>query len=431
MGKLARFIHYYTDPGDHGGGDIPDPLNTFVGSIVRFMSKAAKPLVKIEATLEPIQSGSGDPSPENIRPISGHTGVDIWDDPKHGGTINWNQLAKLDATYWTSIRSDISFTGQSLKLEANSNSTTATKYAYFNITAGHKYAVFGTNNASTNTTFHFGVYKSMSPNTYDQRVAVSSAAAGEPIGAILTSDTAAVFGISLPTSAKAEDGKFAQIDNLCVCDMTAMFGAGNEPETIEAFKSLFLKNYYAYNSGTETCVSAVNGDPYEHVTISFGQTVYGGELTVNEDGSGKIESDRVYAVLDGSESAWAKRTQGTPYFALKVGDIGTVTDRAIICDSYASVTLSTGNQNIGADVFNSSTYNGAFVGLRPIDYTLTLADFKTMLSNNNVSVCYKLATPITIPLTPGQVEALQGNNTVWVDGATGDITVQAYGTEIV
>ena len=345
---LRKFLWFRTVT----GGNAPE-FKTVTGKIVSFVTKRIAPL-KIEADLEPIQSGTGDPSPENVRPISGHTGCDIYDDPKYGGTINFNQLAKLDATYWNTTRSDISFTGQSLKLEATSNATNATKYAYFYITAGHKYAVLGINNATTNTAFHFGVYRSMSSNTYDDRVAVPSTDAGERIDHILTSNTAAAFGIALPTSAKAEDGKFAQIDNLCVCDLTEMFGAGNEPETIEAFKALFYKDYYAYNSGTETCVSAVNGDPYTKVTLTFGSTVYGGKLTVNEDGSGTVKDRPYYASYNGE-------TLVGPWVSSM--------------DAYApGITPTTGAQVVDMG-----------------------------------------GTETAISLTPGQVNALLGNNTVWVD----------------
>lgn len=44
---------------------------------------------------------------------------------------------------------------------------------------------------------------------------------------------------------------------LCVCDVTLMFGAGNEPTTVEEFERWFidnigsLDNYYPYNEGKE------------------------------------------------------------------------------------------------------------------------------------------------------------------------------------
>ena len=63
---------------------------------------------------------------------------------------------------------------------------------------------------------------------------------------------------------------YAIINEVMICDLTAMFGAGNEPETVEDFKALFPKDYYPYNAGTVTTVSAVNGDEYLRVPIKFG-----------------------------------------------------------------------------------------------------------------------------------------------------------------
>lgn len=61
------------------GEDMPiDPLNTFSGAIASFKCSEARPLVDLNVAIEPVQSGSGDPSPENVRPITGWTGCNIY-----------------------------------------------------------------------------------------------------------------------------------------------------------------------------------------------------------------------------------------------------------------------------------------------------------------------------------------------------------------
>lgn len=47
------------------------------GDIVSFESAFEKPLSELILNIEPIQSGEGDPSPTNIRPISGWTGANV------------------------------------------------------------------------------------------------------------------------------------------------------------------------------------------------------------------------------------------------------------------------------------------------------------------------------------------------------------------
>lgn len=51
--------------------------NTYSGEIVTFEGKQGDSISKITATIEPVQEGSGDPSPDNIRPIRGYTGMTV------------------------------------------------------------------------------------------------------------------------------------------------------------------------------------------------------------------------------------------------------------------------------------------------------------------------------------------------------------------
>lgn len=49
------------------------PHDTASGSIASFPDGAAMPVIDCSVAIEPVQSGSGDPSPDNVRPISGWT----------------------------------------------------------------------------------------------------------------------------------------------------------------------------------------------------------------------------------------------------------------------------------------------------------------------------------------------------------------------
>lgn len=50
---------------------------TATGNPVSFNTNVAKPMSQLLIPFIPVQSGSGDPSPENVRPITGWTGVDV------------------------------------------------------------------------------------------------------------------------------------------------------------------------------------------------------------------------------------------------------------------------------------------------------------------------------------------------------------------
>ena len=64
---------------------VPLPSNAYLlksataGSIVSFADGADAPLNSLKTTIEAVQSGSGDPSPSNVRPISGWSAVNVVD----------------------------------------------------------------------------------------------------------------------------------------------------------------------------------------------------------------------------------------------------------------------------------------------------------------------------------------------------------------
>ena len=66
-------------------------LSSASGAVASFSDGADLPLKSLVVDIEPVQSGSGDPSSTNIRPISGWKAVNIYDDPIYGNTIDWNQ----------------------------------------------------------------------------------------------------------------------------------------------------------------------------------------------------------------------------------------------------------------------------------------------------------------------------------------------------
>ena len=70
-------------------------LSTTPTSIASFTDGTANPLKSLTASIVPVQAGSGDPSPTNVRPISGWTeevinvrGVNQWDEVTESGIYN-------------------------------------------------------------------------------------------------------------------------------------------------------------------------------------------------------------------------------------------------------------------------------------------------------------------------------------------------------
>ena len=97
-------------------GDLKNTLNhkadviydTASGDIASFPDGAdGLPVKDLTVSIEPVQSGSGDPSPTNVRPISGwtgcnvtRTGVNIWDEEWELGTLNTSTGEKVVSSSW-------------------------------------------------------------------------------------------------------------------------------------------------------------------------------------------------------------------------------------------------------------------------------------------------------------------------------------------
>lgn len=87
-----------------------NPMHEATSTSGSFVTDVVAPLKKLLLTLSPIQSGSGDPSPSNPRPISGHTecvtevcGVNVWDEEWEVGSIYKSNGQKYSV--YDSIRS--------------------------------------------------------------------------------------------------------------------------------------------------------------------------------------------------------------------------------------------------------------------------------------------------------------------------------------
>ena len=94
------------DPGEVSEAELTSKLadkadaivDTASGAIASFPDGMAAPAKDITIRIEPVQSGSGDPSPTNVRPISGWTGANI----QHAGKqlMDWAHPFNLGALYY-------------------------------------------------------------------------------------------------------------------------------------------------------------------------------------------------------------------------------------------------------------------------------------------------------------------------------------------
>lgn len=337
------------------------------GAIASFDDGEDLPLAFMGAYITAIQEGSGDPSPTNIRPISGWdeanvsvSGVNVWDEEWELGTIN-------DTTGQTSP----------------SNNNIRTKN-----------------------------YIPVKPNTtYYKYIG------NDKSGAIFYYDKDENF-ILRDSSGNSGSRPFTTPNNCCFVKLAlySSYGTTYNNDISINYPSTDTQ-YHAYNGATYTIpFTDSQGNPIE---------VYGGTLDVV---SGVLTVDRT--ILNMGDLTWTYLTSGSglaPYFYTDItslgvkyeGNFGTVAYH-VLCSIYKTV-----NRNISIFIDGTLCMDGAVaeqivtqVQVKDSRYT-SASDFKTAM--NGVQLVYELTTPLTYQLSKQQIRSLVGENNIFA--STGDSIV--------
>ena len=340
-------------------------IKTSSGDIASFADGGNGLLVKsLNVNITPIQSGSGDPSPSNIRPISGYEGVNVYVaggmifDPSTQGTMGESQ----DAGWWINSSTSV------IEKGSGSNKTFAipckpqTKY-YFEFDG------------------YTGIF----------RIAFGKMA---DLSFIDSSNWQNVYNIR----AFNESGKRSWV--------------GESPN---GATYLFIQIGSADFMADKLKIKAY--EVAESYPISLGQTVYGGTLDVV---SGVLTIDK--ALVDLGSLSWSRYSSASTYtYRARISDMNaTTTERnsGLISSAY---TLFYGLQLTALDN-NTMLRFGGEVFIRDDRYTDATA-FKTAM--NGVQLVYELATPTEITLTPTEVKSLLGANNIWANSGTVEVEYRA------
>ena len=164
---------------------------------------------------------------------------------------------------------------------------------------------------------------------------------------------------------------------------------------------------------TDTTVS-VNS---EDTTVQFGQTVYAGEVDVT---SGILKITHAITHITNVSLSNNQFYAPTPTDMIKMAGNYTVAEvRSNLFPTVAFYGLVTNNA-LGVTGYNDTygrypNQNWIYFGNGDPNIT-TQNQMKTWLQNNPLYVCYKLATPIEVPLTANEISLASGNNTITGDG---------------
>lgn len=340
-------------------------IQTESGELVTIDSDGSLAVKSLEVSLEPIQAGSGTPSPSNVRPISGRTEVVTQRTGKN--LFNPNTLT---AGYITT-------TGSIGVQDATRKEVCSD---FIPVDADTEYFFSETIDNSEAKWIAVGLYDSN--KTFMSRVGGNNS-------------------------------------TTCALSSATLNGV--------AYVRITYRSYgIAENMQFERGTTATDYEPYQGntYTTALGRTVYGGTLDVT---SGVLTVDRAMVTIDGSES-WSGSLANAYYFPLNSMAKLTDYRSAILCDkapTYERNNTELVNAQIGITgyVDTQGRYpNQNWLYFQNRDCA-NVSALKTWLASNPLQVVYKLATPQTYQLTPQQIDLLLGTNHLWSDG---EITVE-YG----
>ncbi len=219
-----------------------------------------------------------------------------------------------------------------------------------------------------------------------------------------------------------DDGKLNEPLKACTVDINPVqSGSGTpSPSNIRPISGRTEANITVADAAVNPTVSNTYNIEFEDSGSPL--TVYGGTLDVT---SGVLTVDRAFVEFDGSsDELWMMGSaSGHDRAYIKIDDI----------ESYAGA-YSSISQLYVCSIFDNGSWNSVFTG-SPIagmtgqnwgfgldSFSITTdTELREWLSTNNIQIAYKLATPLTIQLTPTEITTLYGNNVIWAD--SGDMAI--------
>lgn len=344
--------------------DLPSPIASF-----RSNASGVK-LDSLKVLVEAVQSGSGTPSPDNVRPITGWSGANVTRTGKNlfGGQAMVDNALSIRGS---ASRPPIDDTNNTVTVNSAQESA--------------KLIFKPTVKENTAYTFIMTYSKNQDSRASNLRIEYTDGTATN-IPALSNDVPYGTKGtvVVTTTSGKTIKGLYGinqATTSTFYCDECGMFEG-----------SLTASDFVPYNGNT--------------YTIAFGDTYYGGELDVT---NGVLRV--VKAIVDLGSLNWNTPTNRSTYYGL-ANIIKVPINAGVLCGAIA--------EKYHEVPSNSSlTTDGQFaVGTNGYLYFYRVTDTPTGM------FVYPLATPIEIQLTPTQIGQLLGDNNVFAD--CGDVSECKY-----
>lgn len=365
----------------------PAIIENASGTIANFTDGADMPLQMVTASMTYKQAGTGDPSPENIRQISGATSykVSLSNQNLFGGDLLKEGIkASIPSATITESENKISFTvGAAVSAE----------YPFITDFCG----LTGKFKERTRYTIWLQIQK--------------SAGSTANIDIVYTDGTTS----TLPAGTSK----------------AVVFAETDSSKTLKGLRKNGVSGTTTiwYNSGS----GIVEGGAFVGMPNGYGKTyeiefptdageVFGGTLQVNADGSGTLSVNRGMYVFDSADKIAAVGEASTGVLYMQGASIGANCvdgDTSLISNQYKTVVNAAPAEGTAIRVSAASGNGVVFV----YDNRFTDAETAAAICEANpIQVCYALATPIVYNFTAGQIKSILGKNNVWAE--TGDVTLK-------
>ena len=409
-------------------------IATASGSIANFSTDIASPLKSCKLSFLPVQEGSGDPSPENVRAITGWTGLNGWKTGKNMahvfgysamGIVKTTSTRILTNTYGTTINT-ISPESTTLVI-TQSQAPESSNLAHYR-----------------NGYFSIGVDSLIFDNYYDVSFKITNIT-DNPLNASLSN-----LNISNPYGNRATNPTI--INNNIVIFRNVRFR--------QDINNLDRRTIDVYNCGmsftlSEFMVTPANQsdgvfETYQGTTIpvdwSSSGTIYGGWVDLV---TGEVWKTHHSFVIDGVNyypaSSVGKQTTGmwTGYWRaydyigqssfnfneLPTGRMFPQGGSEFKINKFKNETPISGIGGISCvDVGKPyiRLYFDESILADVSDNTAVLASMRSYLEQNPIQVSYRIAEPqLVTTLTPQQLKTLKGTNNIW-SNANGDVDVKYW-----
>ena len=340
------------------------------------------PVKAMEVAVRAVQSGSGDPSPDNVRPISGWSNAKIYGTGKN--LFDPSKIVQSSGATVTVAGDTVTISGAASRARGNYNPASLTS-----LPAGRKYTLsFNidsiTGYASQPTFFGFAVLKADGTYRYPSASGTSTT------------------GAKSVTVTLAEGEVFARID-LNVNDQGSAIGS---PCTY------VLSDIQLEVGETATTYAPYNGNI---VTIDFNGTVYGGTLKYKGGDEYELVIDQLS--VDLGTLNWQKLQPTAVFWSVAIPNIkmaggptiiGDFLSSALTPDTSAHVSVGTTDNTIAIHSANNNVW--AYIAAHEND---TPQQFAAAVSG--YQFVYHLATPVVTTLTSDEPTTVYGDNVLFAD----------------